>query len=91
MPLLGQEGSIKPCFIDSAHAQGFFKITIYCVQKLGTVHKPTPSHSQPHSLPFPGIRHCYGVIEHRILDTFLDIHKMYFFYKLRSKGFELIL
>ena len=68
-------------------AQFFFlKITIYCVQKLWTVHQTavTPSPSQAHSMPHQGNRDCYGAIEHQIIGNVLGNQEKFFFYEHRS-------
>ena len=52
-------------------------ITLYYVQKLGTVHdiadRSTASDSQKHFLSHKGDRDCYRAIEHLVLGNVLGI------------------
>ena len=87
-PLL-RRGLYKALSHGFCACSGVLKITLYCVQKLGTVHQTADS-CTPQTIPghrcvqmpqttkhtLQGNRNCYGAMEHLILGYVLICHNL---------------
>ena len=87
-PLLQRRGLYNALSYGFSACSGVLKITIHCVQKLGTVKQTadrcTPSDSQAHSLPHQGDRDCYSAIEHLGFGNVLGIQETFFLRAIRE-------